>query len=207
MRPAQPSSVLLSFTNRIDHPQTVPETSVCSTQQTRDKKAIQYKCDRSVMVHSSEIVEMIMTSGGTAQEVRSVPALWVDDHRSISLFNGGFGEFLFLFVPPNNTQRGYTERQYILIHHPDFVQWRHKLKENPDLVGDIFLYNYKGLPLTPMFDWFCGERNRGENTNKDISKMPVETDIGTELVFGFRGYYTFSRGDFGHVSRFSQRSC
>ena len=80
------------------------------------------------MVHSSEIVEMIMT-GGDTRDVRSIPTLWVDDHRSISLFNAGFGG-TFLFVHPNNTQQGYTERQYILIEHPDFIQWASQKQES-----------------------------------------------------------------------------
>ena len=178
---AEPASVLLSFTNRIDKPQIVRESSVCTTQQTKEIQAKKYKTDRSLMVHSSEIVEMIMT-GGATREVRSVPALWVDDHRSISLFNAGFGEFLFLFINPNNTQQGYTERQYILIEHPDFTQLRHKKRENPDLVGDVFLYNENGDLITPIFDWFCREEVRGEFINKNIKKIPLETDVGRELV-------------------------
>ena len=130
------------------------------------------------MVHSSEIVEMIMT-GGDTRDVRSIPTLWVDDHESIRYLR--VWKFLFLFVHPNNTQQGYTERQYILIEHPDFIQWRPQKQENPDLVGDVFLYNVAGDLITPMFDWFY-EKKLVENSSIKTYKFPLDTDVGRELV-------------------------
>jgi hypothetical protein len=180
LRSAESASVLLTFTNRIDTPQLVPKSSVCTTQQTKETKAIKFKTDRSLMVHSSEVIEMIMTSG-TSKKVRTVPILRLEHHRSVSFLNSGFGAFLFLFVHPNNTQQGYTEKQYVLIEHSDFVMWRHKKQGNMDLVGDVFLYNASSEALIPMFKWFCREQTRGDFINKDIKKNQKQTDSGREF--------------------------
>ena len=47
---AEPASVLLSFTNRIDKPQIVRESSVCTTQQTKEIQAKKYKISRICFV-------------------------------------------------------------------------------------------------------------------------------------------------------------